>query len=159
MAADMRMVGSETSMKRLLARCGAVLLALWLAQNASSFAQQDKWLELGTGQASKVSSSAYLHSDTTKGTVCSLRFQVEGSGIEIDEITVHFGNSQTFHALSQMKLAPNTPLSASPTLALPGVRRSVRGVDIVYKLADAGAVAPMINVWGNRLPGQIYCPK
>jgi len=146
-------------MMKLLARFGAIVLVLAVAESASTLAQSDKWLQLGSGQASKASSSAYLRSDTGRGTVCSLRFQVEGSGIEIDEVTVHFGNSQTFHTMSQMKLAPGTPLSASPTVALQGIRRTVKGVDIVYKLADPSMVAPTINLWGNTLPGQMYCPK
>jgi len=72
---------------------------------------------------------------------------------------VHFGNGQTLHIVNQVTLTPNGPLSDSPNISLPGNRRTVKGIDIVYKLPESDSVTPSLNLWGNTLPGQTYCPK
>jgi hypothetical protein len=146
-------------MKRKLALYAAVFAVMFMAQSAFTFAQQDKWIQLGQGAVSKASTSAFIRSDSGKGTVCSLRLQAEGTGLQIYEVTVHFGNGQTLHVVNQVTLTANGPLSDSPNISLPGNRRTVKGIDIVYKLPDPDAVVPSLNLWGNTLPGQIYCPK
>jgi hypothetical protein len=146
-------------MKRKLALYAAVFAVMGIAQSASTFAQQDKWIQLGQGAVSRSSTSAFIRSDSGRGTVCSLRLQAQGSGLEIHEVTVHFGNGQTLHIVNQVTLTPNGPLSDSPNISLPGNRRTVKGIDIVYKLPGADSVIPSLNLWGNTLPGQTYCPK
>jgi hypothetical protein len=146
-------------MKSKLARCAAIFAVMGLAQGAFTFAQQDKWIQLGQGPVSKSSTSAFIPSDSGRGTVCALRLQVQGGGLEINEVTVHFGNGQTLHVVNRVILAPNSPLSDSPKISLPGNRRTVKGVDVVYKLPDAASAIPSLNILGNTLPGQIYCPK
>jgi hypothetical protein len=146
-------------MRRKLALYATVFAVMAMAQSASTFAQQDKWIQLGQGSVSGSSTSAFIRSDSGRGTVCALRLQVQGSGLEIHEVTVYFGNGQTLHVVNQVILTPNSPLSDSPKISLPGNRRTVKGIDVVYKLPNSGSVIPSVNLLGNTLPGQNYCPK
>ena len=155
---DVPMNSMQKSKKKLFVLLSAAVLVLCATHSVPVYAQ-DKWLQLGEGQASMVSSSAYIRSDTAKGTVCALRLQVEGSGLEVDEITVHFGNSQTLHVVNQIKLGANAPLSSMQSIPLPGPRRTIKGIDIVYKIPDPGVPVPLVKLWGNSLPTALYCPK
>lgn len=111
-------------------------------------------MPLGEARTSAVTSSTYIPSDTAKGTLCAIRFKSEGGLLEVDHVTVHFGNSQTLQVAAKLNVNPD---SYSPTVALPGIRRTVKGVDIVYKLL--GKTPPTVDLWGNALAGALVCPQ
>ena len=138
--------------------CMTTFLVLFVFHVSLASPQQDKWLELGKGQVSKVSSSAFIPLDAGKGTVCALRFQQVGAGLEIDEMTVRFSNSQSMHIALPVAIKLGGS-DYSPSVHLPGNRRNVRGLEIVYRLMDADQPTPTESVSGNLLPGQPYCPK
>jgi hypothetical protein len=139
-------------MKNNFAVCSIGLLALSIFHSAPASAQQDKWLELGVGKASKVSTSAYIPSNAAKGPVCGIRLQLEGPGIELDGLTVHFGNGQTMHVTAYDKVGSD---STSKSTSLPGPPRTVRGVDVIYRLQNRTAQAPEIHLWGDFFPSTV----
>ena len=142
----------------MLRNSTVALLLLFVFHGLPASPQQDKWLELGKGQVSKASSSAFIPLDPNKGTVCALRFQQEGAGLQIEEMTVRFSNSHSLHvALPVTIKLGGTDYSSS--VGLPGTRRSVRGVEIVYKLLDPEQAAPIVKAWGNTLPLAGFCPR
>jgi hypothetical protein len=119
--------------------------------------QQDKWMQLGTARMSAVTTSGYIPSDAGLGTVCAIRFKVEDSkAIEIHDVTVHFGNSQVMHFAVDYKIGSDT---YSPSLNLQGIRRTVKGVDVVYTRLASGGELPTVDLWGNELIGSPTCPR
>ena len=147
---------SKIPMQRLLSIWVIVLLFLCLLPGAGMQAQQDKWIALGSGAASRASSSAYIPADASKGTVCQIRFGVETSQLELEQVIIHFSNSQSMRVPSVQTITPN---SSSTAIPLPGMRRSVSGVDIVYKIHNPAAPAPVLKLWGNVLAGDVVCPR
>ena len=133
------------------------LLVLFVFHIAPASPQQDKWLELGKGQVASASSSAYIPLDSNKGKVCTLRLQQEGSGLEIEEMIVHFSNSQSIH-LALPKTIKLGGSDYSRAVDLPGPMRSVRGVEIVYRLMKPNQAAPTVKLWGNAFPLADNCP-
>lgn len=134
-----------------------LLTLLLLAAVGSASAQQGSWIELGVGSASKISTSAYIPGNTGKGTVCSIRLKLDGAGgIELNGLTVHFGNGQTMRFVVDDKVGPD---STSKTSSLPGPPRTVRGLDIVYSLQDKKLPPPAIHLWGYSMPNVDGCPR
>jgi hypothetical protein len=74
----------------------------------------------------------------------------------VNQLTVHFGNSQTMHMATDLKFSSDV---SSLSIALPGMRRTVKGVDIVYVRPDSAATAPTVYLSGNALVGNLICPK
>ncbi len=148
---------SESSMRKSLSTSICLLLLGFCFGVVRIQAQQDKWMQLGTARASSVSTSAYIPSDAGMGTVCALRFKVEDNkAIELHSVTVHFGNSQVMHYAVDYKISGD---SYSPSLPLQGVRRTVKGVDVVYDRLPPGSPVPTIDLWGNGLIGDLVCPR
>jgi hypothetical protein len=143
-------------MQKLLPECVFGFLVLLSFQVSVASVSGDKWLHLGEGKAMPGSTDAYIPADASKGTMCAIRLNIQGRGIELDEMTVHFGNSQRMH-VSTLYIIPDN--SSSPSIPLPGIRRTVNGIDIVYRLLDPKAAGPTVNLWGNALPGVVSCVK
>ena len=154
---DSYMKNLTSRMPGSLRSCMVAFLVLFVFHVSPASPQQDKWLELGKGQVANASSSAFIPLDSNKGTVCALRLQQEGSGLEIEEIIVHFSNSQSMH-LALPKTIELGGSDYSRVVDLPGPRRSVRGVEIVYRLVDSGQAAPTVKLWGNTHPLADNCP-
>src|ERR1035438_3339941 len=132
---DSHMNKLTSRMAATFRNCMVALIVLLAFHAPSANSQQDKWLDLGKGQVSKASSSSYIPLDTGKGTVCALRFQQQGAGLEIEQVNVRFGNSQSMH-LSLQKTISLGGTDFSSSVHLGGNRRTVSGVEIVYKLLD-----------------------
>jgi hypothetical protein len=147
---------AKIPMQTLLLTCEIALLFLFFVPGIVMQAQQDKWIELGWGTASRASSSAYIPADASRGTVCQIRFAVQTSQLDLEQVIVHFSNSQSMRVASVQTLMPN---SISTAIPLPGIRRSVAGVDILYKLHSPGAPAPVLKLSGNVLSGDDVCPR
>jgi hypothetical protein len=143
-------------MKRNLAVWSIWCSALLTIQCIPATAQQDKWLQLGAGKANQVSTNTYLPSDIAKGPICAVRLQVDGAGIEIDGLIVHFGNGQVTHFPANELVASDTSSKSTP---LPGPPRTVRGVEVIYRLQDPTAPPPSLFLWGDSIPGVITCHK
>lgn len=143
-------------MQKHLRIYGAALSILLLSfPGVSAFAQQSKWLQLGSGRTSAASTSAYIPSSTARGTVCAIRFVSQSGGFELDEVTVHFGNSQTLHISTHSTVAGNSP---SQAISLRGEPRTVKGVDIVYRRLEPKAAGSNVELWGNAISGTDTCP-
>jgi hypothetical protein len=142
-------------MRKLSSICATGLVIGSAAFNGRAFAE-DKWMPLGEARTSSVSTSAYIPADTAKGTICSIRFKTGSGSLEVNQLTVHFGNSQTMHMATDLKFSSDV---SSLSIALPGMRRTVKGVDIVYVRPDSAATAPTVYLSGNALVGNLICPK
>lgn len=144
-------------MRAGLILCHIGLFGVLLAAGAgNAAAQQGSWIELGVGSASRISTSAYIPGNTGKGTVCSIRLKLDGAGVELNGLTVHFGNGQTMRFVVDDKVGPD---STSKTSSLPGPPRTVRGLDIVYSLQDKSLPPPAIHLWGYSMPNVDGCPR
>lgn len=120
-------------------------------------AQQDKWVSIGKARMSSNSTVSFIPADTAVGTLCSVRVKVEDfKSIEIREVTVHFGNSQTMHFAMDYKISND---NFSPSINLQGKRRTVQGIDVVYSRLDPTAGVPTVDLWGNELIGALSCPR
>ena len=137
---------------RLLIGAAAIAAAL----TGTALAVQDAWIRLGAQRASAASQLTFVPTDPTKGTVCALRFRVGGASIDVHELTVHFSNHQSMHIAREIKMASNTNSTAVP---LPGVRRKVSGVELLYTLPDTTLPPPDVEIWGDTMAGLNYCPR
>jgi hypothetical protein len=143
-------------MYRMVSKYGLAFLFLWMTISREGVSQQLSWHELGSGKTSVASTSTYVVADGMKEAVCAIRFEVEGESVALEEITVHFTNSQSMRFLRHFDVGNNT---VSPTFTLPGIRRQVRGVDLVYSRRAGTAVGSSIRIWGEVLPGGGDCPR
>jgi hypothetical protein len=133
------------------------LLALLFLQVSPARAQQDKWLLLGQGRTTTASTGTYIPADASKGKVCAIRLVTYGGGLELDEVTVHFGNSQTIRLLAHHTIPAN---SSSPSIPLPGMRRTLSGIDIVYRPQNPRTGTPTtVNLLGRSTPGAANCSE
>lgn len=149
---------SQSRIQKLLSFVGSAWLASLLLGVFPASAQQEKWLFLGQGRTNTARTSAYIPADASKGKFCAIRLKIDGGGLELDEMTVHFGNSQTMHLLAHRTISSN---SSSPSIPLPGMGRTVNGIDIVYHRShDPRTGAPTtVNLWGNSTPGIANCAE
>jgi hypothetical protein len=95
------------------------------------------------------STGTYIPADTSKGSVCAIRLEVQGGWIELDELIVHFGSGQRMHLSTHYIIAGN---SSSPSIPLPGMLRTVNGIDILYRHQKSNAGWSTVHLWGNTLP-------
>ena len=137
-----------------LALCALLLFAALAAPKPSS-AQQDRWLHLGQSNLIQVSTEAFVPANSARPTVCSVRMQ-SVEPVEVQQVTVHFTNHQSQRIPVHMVLSG---VGYSQSLNLPGTRRKVSGVSLVYTLPTPGATVPEVHLWGNELLGAKYCPR
>ncbi len=136
---------------RLVIGAAAVAAAL----TGTAIAVQDAWIRLGEQRTSTAMTSTMVPTNSTKGTVCAVRLRAIGAPLDIAEITVHFSNHQSLHFSKEINLAGN---SDSIPFNLPGIRRRVSGVDVLYKIPNPTLPAPDVEIWGDTMPGFNYCP-
>jgi hypothetical protein len=143
-------------MRKLFFLCSCALLTI--AGLAGKHAEaQDQWLSLGEASTSTASTYTYIPADTGKGTFCAVRFKTEGGLVNVTQINVHFGNSQSMRIVT-----PNYSVDGnkfSPSIPLPGMRRTIKGVDVIYKLGSSPSTAPTMVLWGNVLANSVVCSK
>jgi hypothetical protein len=134
----------------------SVLLVLWMMASLEGVSQQGTWRPLGSGRTSEANTSTYIVAEGLSQTVCAIRFEVTGESLGLNEVTVHFSNSQSMHLIRHSEVGNN---SVSPTFTLPGVRRQVKGVELVYSRQVGAGGGSSIKVWGEVLPGEGDCPR
>jgi len=135
---------------------GLALLVLWEVASGEGVSQQSTWRALGSGKTSVVNTSTYIVADGLKESVCAIRFEVTGESVELNEITVHFSNSQSMRLVRHTDVGNN---SVSPTFTLPVSRRQVRAVELVYSRQVEAGGGSSIKMWGEVLPGEGDCPR
>ena len=138
------------------AKCALALLALWAMVSSECASQESTWRLLGSGKTSVDNTSTYIVAEGIKQPVCAIRFEVTGETVALDEVKVHFSNSQSMRLVRHSDVGNN---SVSPTFALPGIRRQVRAVELVYTRQEGAGGGSGIRIWGEVLPGEGDCPR
>lgn len=142
-------------MRKVLCTCGlALLLLAGVCMQAA--AQQYKWIALGDARLNAKGTTAFIPVDTGKGTFCSIRFKTQGGTVGLDQVIVHFGNSQALHVSTNFSFSDE---SYSPSVALPGNPRTIKGIELIYKLNGQQTIVPTVDLWGGSLAGVLVCPR
>jgi hypothetical protein len=132
----------------------AILAALAIA-NGTAHAQQEQWLRLGGARLIGTSTEAMIPADSTRGTVCAIRLQ-STLPLDVQGIAIHFSNHQSMQLSLQDRINAE---GFSRVVALPGTRRRVQSISLIYTRPTSPNAVPEIQIWGNPLPGMNYCTR
>ena len=116
------------------------------APKASSKWESEGWTLLGQEQANRQSESDRITVDPTKKGVKELLIVVEGAPLDLEAMTVTFGNDRQFKANVAQNLSAN---SASAPIDLPGEKRRIKYVDLTYRTAAKGAGKATVMIYGR----------
>ena len=75
-----------------------------------------------------------------------VRFTVKGAPVEVYELTITFANGEQFKPTMKLHFDEKT---ASPVIDLPGEKRSIRHIDIVYRSVSPKAAEATLSVYGR----------
>lgn len=118
-------------------------------------AQQEHWLNLGASRLIGASTESMIQADTSRGTVCAIRLHTS-QAINLQQATIHFSNHQSMRVPLEAHLGAD---SYTRVLSLPGTRRRVESVSLIYERPSSPDAVPEVRIWGDTLPGMTYCPR
>jgi pyruvate/2-oxoglutarate dehydrogenase complex dihydrolipoamide acyltransferase (E2) component len=113
---------------------------------ASAKLEAEGWTLLGQEQANRKGESDRITVDPTKKAVKELRIVVEGAPLDLEAMTVTFGNDRQIKANVPQNLSAN---SASAPIDLPGEKRGIKYVDLTYRTAVKGAGKATVMIYGR----------
>jgi hypothetical protein len=108
--------------------------------------EAEGWTLLGQEQANHKGETDRISVNASKPGVKELRIVAEGAPLEIESMTVTFGNDKQFKANVKQNLSAN---SASAAIDLPGEKRSIKHVDLTYRTASKGAGKATVMIYGR----------
>jgi hypothetical protein len=118
------------------------------APKASAKLEAEGWTLLGQEQANRKGETDRITADPAKKgvRVKELRIVVEGAPLELQAMTVTFGNNKQFKADVKQNLSAN---SASAPIDLPGDKRGIKHVDLTYRTASKGEGKATVMIYGR----------
>jgi hypothetical protein len=99
----------------------------------------ERWVERGPGDHDTIAVTA------AEGTFHQIALRVEHSALELFDVTVTFGDGQTFSPATRLVFAEDT---SSRTIDLPGAARVIRRVDFRYANLP-GSGRAQIELWAR----------
>ncbi len=116
------------------------------APKASAKLEAEGWTLLGQGQANRKGETDRITPDSAKKRLKELRVVVEGAPLELEAMTVTFGNDKQFKPKVKQKLGAD---SASAAIDLRGEDRRVKHVDLTYRTAAKGTGKATVMLYGR----------
>jgi hypothetical protein len=116
------------------------------APKASNKWEGEGWTLLGQEQANRRGESDRITVDPTKKGVKELLIVVEGAPLDLEAMTVTFGNDRQFKANVAQNLSAN---SASAPIDLPGEKRGIKYIDLTYRTASKGEGKAKVMIYGR----------
>jgi len=126
-------------------RRGACLMLLLVLTGCASAGHRRSWELLGDREVDFGRDHDVIDVGRSEGTFAQLRFISVGGAVEMYDVKVVLGDGDSFHIPSRLLLDRNE----GRMIDLPGVRRSVRRVEFLYRSLRAGGRRSRIALYGR----------
>ncbi len=131
--------------RTLVLGTGAALAALTLTAPVITYA--DDWVLLGSQSVAFVQSRAVIPVTFLRGSFTHIQLRVSDNAIYINDLVVNFTLGQASTLPVRNRIAAGT---RTREIDLPGNRRLIRSVELLYRSEPSRAGRARVEVWGRR---------